>query len=56
MARSVVKIAANFVREGTVTEKRAPVPTVVWRDTLEVVVTSVSFHHTGLILRYELRF
>ena len=43
MVTTVMKPAACFVRAGTVTEKRAPAPTVVWRDTLEVGVIKVSF-------------
>ena len=42
MARSVVKLAASFVRAGTVTEKQAPATTVVWRDTPEISVIKVS--------------
>ena len=42
MVTTVMEFAASFVRAGTVTEKRAPAPKVVLRDTLEVCVTKVS--------------
>ena len=54
MVTTVMKPAACFVRAGTVTEKRAPAPTVVWRDTLEVVVTKVSHQLVHLVITTKL--
>ena len=54
MVTTVMEFAASFVRAGTVTEKRAPAPTVVWRGTLEVGVTKVSHQLVHLVITTKL--